>query len=41
MILDQYLFIGHKFKGNYLDCGSMKGYIKSGIEISKLWEFAL
>ena len=36
MILDQYLFIGHKFAGNYLDCGSMKGYIKSGIEISKL-----
>ena len=40
MILDQNLFIGHKFKGNYLDCGSMKGYIKSGIEISKLWKFA-
>ena len=36
MILDQYLFIGHKFRGNYLDCGSLKGYIKSGIEISKL-----
>ena len=36
MIEDQYLFIGHKFRGNYLDCGSMKGYIKSGIEISKL-----
>ena len=36
MILDQNLFIGHKFKGNYLDCGSLKGYIKSGIEISKL-----
>ena len=36
MILDQYLFIGHKFRGNYLDCGSMKGYIKSGIEISKI-----
>ena len=36
MIFDQYLFIGHKFRGNYLDCGSMKGYIKSGIEISKL-----
>jgi len=41
MILDQNLFIGHKFKGNYLDCGSLKGYIKSGIEISKLWKFAL
>ena len=29
-------FIGHKFRGKYLDCGSMPGYIKSGIEISKL-----
>ena len=29
-------FIGHKFRGKYLDCGSMAGYIKSGIEISKL-----
>ena len=36
MILDQNLFIGHKFKGNYLDCGSMNGYINSGIKISKL-----
>ena len=27
---------GHKFYGKYLDCGSMSGYIKSGIEISKL-----
>ena len=39
MILDQNLFIGHKFKGKYLDCGSMHGYIKSTIEISKLWKF--
>ena len=30
------IFIGHKFRGKYLDCGSMSGYIKSGIEISKL-----
>ena len=29
-------FIGHKFKGKYLDCGTMNGYIKSSIEISKL-----
>ena len=36
MISDQYLFIGHKFGGNYLDCGSMNGYINSGIEISKI-----
>ena len=30
------LFIGHRFKGKYLDCGSMHGYINSGKEISKL-----
>ncbi|RPG99365.1 MAG: UTP--glucose-1-phosphate uridylyltransferase [Candidatus Pelagibacter sp. TMED118] len=29
-------FIAHKFSGKYLDCGSMHGYIKSSIEISKL-----
>ncbi len=29
-------FIGHKFRGKYLDCGTMNGYIKSTIEISKL-----
>jgi len=28
-------FIGHIFAGKYLDCGSMKGYIKSSLEISK------
>ncbi len=28
--------IGHKFRGKYLDCGSMSGYVKSGIEIAKL-----
>ena len=36
MISNQNLFIGHQFKGKYLDCGSMNGYINSGIEISKL-----
>ena len=36
MISNKNLFIGHKFKGKYLDCGSMSGYIHSGIEISKL-----
>ncbi len=41
MILKNNLFIGHKFSGKYLDCGSMHGYISSGIEISKLWEFVL
>ena len=29
-------FIGHVFAGKYLDCGTMKGYIKSSFEISKL-----
>ena len=29
-------FIGHNFSGKYLDCGTMKGYIKSSLEISKL-----
>ena len=29
-------FIGHIFSGKYLDCGSMNGYIKSSLEISKI-----
>ena len=29
-------FIGHVFAGKYLDCGTMKGYINSSVEISKL-----
>jgi len=29
-------FIGHVFAGKYLDCGTMKGYINSSREISKL-----
>ena len=29
-------FIAHNFSGKYLDCGSMEGYIKSNLEISKL-----
>ena len=28
-------FIGHNFSGKYLDCGTMSGYIKSSMEISK------
>jgi len=28
-------FLGHVFDGKYLDCGTMKGYINSSIEISK------
>ena len=29
-------FIGHVFAGKYLDCGTMRGYVNSSIEISKL-----
>tara|TARA_B110001452_G_C14955753_1_gene334261 strand:- start:193 stop:546 length:354 start_codon:yes stop_codon:yes gene_type:complete len=29
-------FIAHNFTGKYLDCGTMKGYIKSSLEIAKL-----
>ena len=36
LILQKNNFIGHKFSGKYLDCGSMKGYIDSTIKISKL-----
>ena len=36
MIMKNNLFVGHKFSGKYLDCGTMKGYINSGVEISKL-----
>ena len=32
-------FIAHNFLGKYLDCGSMNGYIKSSLEISKLWNY--
>ena len=36
LINDGEKFIGHTFKGKYLDCGTMSGYIKSSLEISKL-----
>ena len=36
LVLSKNKFIGHVFKGKYLDCGSMKGYINSTLEISKL-----
>ena len=29
-------FIGHTFSGKYLDCGTMDGYIKSSLKISKI-----
>ena len=34
LLKDGEKFIGHNFKGKYLDCGSMEGYIKSSLEIS-------
>ena len=29
-------YVGHKFLGKYFDCGTMRGYIKSTLEIAKL-----
>ena len=36
LIKDENKFIAHNFKGKYLDCGTLDGYIKSGSEISNL-----
>jgi UTP--glucose-1-phosphate uridylyltransferase len=36
LIQEKNKFIAHSFSGKYLDCGSMSGYIKSSMEISKL-----
>jgi UTP--glucose-1-phosphate uridylyltransferase len=36
LILEKNRFIGHLFSGKYLDCGTMKGYNNSFIELSKL-----
>ena len=36
LIFNNFKFIGHNFAGKYLDCGTMDGYIKSSLEISKL-----
>jgi len=36
LISENYKFIGHNFSGKYLDCGTMKGYINSTLEISKI-----
>ena len=35
LIYKKEIFYGNIFKGKYLDCGTIKGYINSGIEISK------
>tara|TARA_B100001248_G_scaffold248915_1_gene221615 strand:+ start:384 stop:1199 length:816 start_codon:yes stop_codon:yes gene_type:complete len=36
LIIEGNEFIGHNFKGKYLDCGTMQGYINSSKEISKI-----
>ena len=36
LINDNNKFIGHVFSGKYLDCGTMKGYINSTLEIAKI-----
>ena len=36
LINDNEKFIAHNFSGKYLDCGTMKGYINSTLEISKI-----
>ena len=35
LIKKEYKFYGNIFKGKYLDCGTLNGYINSGIQISK------
>ena len=35
LIKEKNKFIAHNFSGKYLDCGSMRGYINSTVEISK------
>ena len=36
LIKEKEKFIAHNFSGKYLDCGTMSGYIKSTLEISKI-----
>ena len=37
MIADGEKFYGNIFKGKYLDCGTMKGYINSSKEIKQIY----
>ena len=41
LILKGNKFYANIFKGKYLDCGTLNGYINSGIEItkSKIWNY--
>ena len=36
LIIEENKFIGHIFSGKYLDCGTMKGYVNSSLEVSRL-----
>ena len=36
LIYDNHKFVAHNFKGKYLDCGTMSGYINSTKQINKL-----
>ena len=36
LIKNNETFIAHDFSGKYLDCGTMRGYISSTLEIAKL-----
>ena len=36
LIYENEKFVAHNFSGKYLDCGTMDGYIKSSLEISKI-----
>ena len=36
LIRENEKFVAHNFLGKYLDCGTIKGYINSSIEIAKL-----
>ena len=36
LIHQNYKFVGHVFSGKYLDCGTMKGYINSTLEMTKI-----
>ena len=36
LINNGYKFVGHKFSGKYLDCGTMNGYIQSSLKVSKI-----
>ena len=35
LINDNNKFVGHNFSGKYLDCGTMRGYINSTLELAK------